>query len=651
MKLLVMIVFLPIVIFVGFALGVRVDFAGGEGNSTIMAENSSRSGAGSSAPWITAYYAGWNQNSLPPGSIDYSAVTHIIHFSIYPTQGGNVDGTQNGITRESAAAAVGTAHAAGKKILLTCGGWGSDKSFDEATSPANRRTFVNNLVHYMQQSGYDGLDIDWEPVTSPAQFKQFIPELRRAMKAANPASLLTTAAFSFDKAVVEMKDYFDQINLMTYDMSGPWPAWISWHNSPVYDGGYRFPSTGNLLPSMDGRVNEYIKAGVPAAKLGIGIDFYGYVWSGGTGTSTGGVTKPRQAWTTPPIVKSNVAYSAIMDSYGMYPVRYDSVAQAVYISIDAPQDEDDKFISFENEKTMFEKAAYVRQKGLGGVILYELAAGYRPGLPPGQRDPLLQAVKSAFGSGTPPPDPPVDAEKPSISIKVPADNMQISGTIRLLAEATDNVFVAGVQFTLDNRMIGTEVTGLPYSVQLNTWRFSNGSHTLVATARDTWGNTNSAARMIRINNDGPPPPSEDKIIYADALAAPFTNTSWGAVPVFDNSSTVKSGRASVRVDFTANGAFDLLSGTWGAESPIDPGEYDSLKCDIYPTSNISLGVGFYNNHSATISLVGNQWNTVAVPLDFREKFSRFYFQHRGSGPMTCYFDNIRFSQRIFRATR
>ncbi len=649
MKLLVMIVVLPLVVFIGLVLGVNVGFMNDGEDGTPGDEYSSTTGAAPHAPWITAYYAGWNQNAMPPGSIDYSAVTHIVHFSIYPTQGGNVDGTQNGITRESAAAAVGAAHAAGKKILLTCGGWGSDKSFDDATSPANRRTFVSSLVQYMQQGGYDGLDIDWEPVTSPAQFRQFIPELRRAMKAVKPASLLTTAAFSFDKAVVEMKDYFDQINLMTYDMSGPWPAWISWHNSPVYDGGYRFPSTGNLLPSMDGTVREYLKAGVPAPKLGIGIDFYGYVWSGGTGTSTGGVTKPRQAWTNPPIVKSNVAYSTIMDQYGMYPVRFDSVAQAVYISIDAPADEDDRFISFENEKTMFAKAAYVRQMGLGGVILYELAAGYRAGLPPGRRDPLLQAVKSAFGSGSLPPDQPVDNEKPAVSIRVPADNMRISGNIRLLAEATDNRMVAGVYFAVDNRMIGTEVTVPPYSVLLDTWRFSNGPHTIVATARDTWGNTNSAVRMVRIVNEGPPPAAQDKIIYADALAPPFTNTSWGAVPVFENSSTVKSGRASVRVDFTANGAFDLLSGTWGAEVPIDPGEYDSLKCDIFSTMNVSLGVGFYNNYSKTISLTGNRWNTIAVPLDFKEKFTRFYFQHQGSGPLTCYFDNIRLSQRIFRA--
>ncbi|MDH3252051.1 MAG: glycosyl hydrolase family 18 protein, partial [Ignavibacteria bacterium] len=409
-------------------------------------------------------------------------------------------------------------------------------------------------------------------------------------------------------------------------------------------------STGDLLPSADGTVNRYLTAGVPASKLGIGIDFYGYVWSGGTGTSTGGVTKPRQAWTTPPIVRDNVAYSAIMDSYGTYPARYDSIPQAVYISIDAPADEDDRFVSFDNEKTVFAKAAYVRQKQLGGVILWELGAGYRPGLPPAQRDPLLQAVKKAFGSGTPPADPPADTEEPSISIKVPADNMNISGSLRLLAEATDNVKVVGVYFTIDNRMVGTEVTDPPYTVQLNTWRFSNGTHTLVATARDTWGNTNRASRSVHINNEGPPPLSQDKIVYVDALSAPFTNTSWGAVPVFDNTSIVKSGKASVRVDFTANGGFDLLSGTWGDEYPIDPGEYDSLKCDVFPMSNISLVVGFYNDQKTTVPLIGNQWNSLSVPLDFREKFTRFYFQHEGRGPVTCYFDNIRFSQRIFRAS-
>ena len=97
-----------------------------------------------------------------------------------------------------------------------------------------------------------------------------------------------------------LQSRFDQINLMTYDLAGTWPGWVTWFNAPIYDGGYRFPSTGGLVPSTDGMVNSFIAAGVASGKLGIGIAFYGDLWAGGTGTSTGGAALPRQSWTTAP---------------------------------------------------------------------------------------------------------------------------------------------------------------------------------------------------------------------------------------------------------------------------------------------------------------------------------------------------------------
>src|SRR5882757_108941 len=41
--------------------------------------------------WCTGYYPGWEQGALPASTIDYAALTHIIHFSIVP----NSDGTLN----------------------------------------------------------------------------------------------------------------------------------------------------------------------------------------------------------------------------------------------------------------------------------------------------------------------------------------------------------------------------------------------------------------------------------------------------------------------------------------------------------------------------------------------------------------------------
>ncbi|NJD23624.1 MAG: T9SS type A sorting domain-containing protein, partial [Melioribacter sp.] len=170
-----------------------------------------------------------------------------------------------------------------------------------------------------------------------------------------------------------------------------------WHNSPLYNGGYQFPCCpGSFLPSTDSQVNAFIAKGIPANKLGIGIDFYGYVWNGGNGTATGGVTKPRQEWITDPWVQSNVPYYSIMEKY--YHSQYygwDDDAKASYLSIDNSGSVNDKFISYDDEKSVQAKFDYARTKGIGGLIIWELGGGYRANQVAGQQDVLLQAVKNA----------------------------------------------------------------------------------------------------------------------------------------------------------------------------------------------------------------------------------------------------------------
>src|SRR5262245_61334673 len=58
------------------------------------------------------------------------------------------------------------------------------------------------------------------------------------------------------------------------------------------------------------------------------------------------------------------------------------------------------------------------------------------------------------------------------------------GTVTLLANATDDVGVVGVQFKLDGANFGTELTTTPYSTPWDTTKVQNGCHTLTAIARD-----------------------------------------------------------------------------------------------------------------------------------------------------------------------
>jgi chitinase len=353
--------------------------------------------------WVTAYYAGWQQgynNSgyLTAQNIDFSAVTHINHFALVPKSDGSLDDAPNGVTAANAQALVPLAHAAGKKVLIAVGGWSSDAAFRGATNPKNLSAFVSNLVNIMRTRGYDGIDLDWEVIasTDAEQYAAFVNALRSSLDKISPRPLLT-AATQWEPALFAMlADNFDQINIMTYDFSGAWSGWVTWHNSPLWDGGDYFPNTDRLLPSADKMVDEFANTGIPIAKLGIGIDFYGYVWSGGAGMPNGGATDPRQSWTTPPVVQSNVPYYTIMkDYYQPQYSRWDSSAESSYLSIDNGEAANDKFISYDNPMTCQKKITYARTKGIGGVIIWELGGGYQANNPSGQRDILLQSVKHA----------------------------------------------------------------------------------------------------------------------------------------------------------------------------------------------------------------------------------------------------------------
>jgi chitinase len=347
--------------------------------------------------WVTAYYTGWRQDRLAPERIDYDAITHLVHFALVPRADGTLDPAPNGLTPANVASAVTAAHAAGRKILFTVGGRNSRAGFEGAMSRKNRDVFVAALLRFLDEHGYDGIDVDMEEITraNEADYASFIDELRGRLDTITPRPLLTAAALWEPELFARLADRFDQINIMTYNLSGPYPGWISWHNGPLYDGNRRFPNRAGGLPSVDGLVKAFVAAGVPRGKLGIGMSFNASVWTGGD------ISGPGQSWKTPPRVK-NLPYYAVADAYKISEYDYanptyhwDAEAQAPYLSIPGENGGEGQFVSYANEVTAEKMAAYARSQKLGGMFLWDLGAGYRAELPEGKRDLLLQAVKKA----------------------------------------------------------------------------------------------------------------------------------------------------------------------------------------------------------------------------------------------------------------
>ena len=148
------------------------------------------------------------------------------------------------------------------------------------------------------------------------------------------------------------------------------------------------------------------------------------------------------------------------------------------------------------------------------------------------------------GGGPPPPD----TTAPTVSVSSPAAGASVQATIPVNATASDNVAVAGVQFTLDGANLGAEDTGAPYSVSWNTTTATNGTHALRAVARDAAGNvTTSAAVNVTVAN--PVPDTTPPTVSVSSPAAGATLS--GTTPV---SATAADNVAVAGVQFTLDGA-------------------------------------------------------------------------------------------------
>jgi chitinase len=348
---------------------------------------------GGSGKWVSGYYTGWNTAMYPPDKVDFSAMTHIMVGRVTPRPDGTVStafdmDTVNG--PQMARTLATRAHAAGRKAIIMVGGAGEHANWVAAASSANRARFVQNLLSAMDSLGYDGLDLDWEPVE--AADKPDLLALVRELRAARPHMLLTfpigwintNVATDADPWFANLAPYLDQINVMSYEMVGPWGGWQSWYTSALYG------DSGNHPTSVSGSLNGWVRAGIPKAKLGMGIPFYGMAWRN--------ISGPYQSFTGgSDYVGSDNAfpYRKIQQLAARGTYHWDAVAAASYLTFGTPvEDGTVRWISYDSPQTIAAKGQYARDNGFGGTIIWSINQGCTD--PVTGANPLLDAVKGAF---------------------------------------------------------------------------------------------------------------------------------------------------------------------------------------------------------------------------------------------------------------
>ncbi len=353
-------------------------------------------------PWVMCYFPGWelgngSTNSTPPlSAVDFSSMTAVAYFGFSPNPDGTIDTTY--ANYKAARLLAAAAHAKGAKALVSIGGWNTESGFESATDSAIIGTFVSNIMALVREYDFDGVDIDWETYSGPIptsdypNFTNLANMLRDSLDAMRSGMLLTSTSSGGNQSLMaDTQKYFNEINLMTYDLSAEYGGWPTWYNSALYSDGDSLD--GQPLPNANSIVRQFEEAGVDSSKIGIGCEFAGTVWEGASLPDVLPLTVTLSSSSDVPLYNSSG--TGIMQKY-FNPAYYhwDPLAQVGYLSIPAgilsllsPS----YFISFDDSNSIAAKFNYIRKNHLGGLIIYELGWGYPPGSP---NYPLMEAVKN-----------------------------------------------------------------------------------------------------------------------------------------------------------------------------------------------------------------------------------------------------------------
>jgi GH18 family chitinase len=454
--------------------------------------------------WSQGYWTPWGNPGIPASDIEWGGLTHVVHAWALVRADGSLD-LDTQLVSSQGPVLISGAHAHGVKALLGIGQsyWTGQTTNLQSAITKNRAGLVSNIMNVVNSYGFDGVDLDWEPFsasTNGGAMQAFAADLRAQL---GTTKTLSAAAIVNDYAYWgTVQSYFDRIGAMTYDLTGTWNPY-SWHNAALYD-------TDGMVWSVDLAVKRFTASGVPAAKLSIGIPFFGYSWNGG------GVSAPRQTWQTAPSLQQ-IYYQSLAASINAQNYRWDASATVPYLSIDAAGTSSDQFWTYDNEQSVAEKVRYAQGRGLGGWIIWELFGDYFPAQTPNQ--PLLVAIKNArTGGGSPP-----DTTPPTVTINQaggqadPTSSSPINFTVVFSETVTgfssSDVTLAG---TAPGSVTATVTgSGATYNVAVSGM---SGSGTVVAVipagaVTDGGGNPNSASastdNIVTYSAPATPPPGSN----------------------------------------------------------------------------------------------------------------------------------------------
>jgi len=270
------------------------------------------------------------------------------------------------------------------KVMIGMGGWGGCKNCSDLfASPTGREVFSRSVRRACEKLGIDGIDLDWEypsikgypghkfTLSDKQNFTKLIQQLRRTLGNSYEISFAAGAFTEYLENSVDwlpvMKEV-DRVNLMTYDLVNGYSP-IAGHHTALYASPF-------LRESADNAISYLLQLGIPANKMVIGAAFYARVWQQ-AGPLNNGLYQPARPKATVGIGMVETYYT---DKHG-FTTFWDDTAKAPYRYHPGRK----LFVTYDNKRSVRLKAEYVLNKGLAGIMFWQIRLDKR-------RDPLLDVI-------------------------------------------------------------------------------------------------------------------------------------------------------------------------------------------------------------------------------------------------------------------